>query len=459
MHRDHAASDRHPCEWIRVASGCYAREQDTREKMILRQVRGVPDRINYYMLFSVKLRYTMSDAEAESRVRGAWISLRCNQPSIGLIAEGTQMRCSVLEPDGVNAWVSRTFSVHTSAKSALALSSDLYPAAGMELHFLPLTQEVLMCASHENVDGHGLVMLLDRLCSLIAFPSQPKFENQAERLSPPLDIAAAVGNASPRMWEWSTDVLREWKAREAHPLLMAADLPGPGASGVSTIRLVLSNEDSSKIFRFAKANKVSVNDLMNGTVIMAVKQHGSLKEGSWLGGVVMDARPLCKHPFNTWRHAATIYFVTCPAYVENPKSIVDAARQIQQQRLAFQRDPEALHILQPLLKAISIRGDNSHNHRPQTSSPTSVEYSGLGRLDGHLQQVHGNLEIIDFWMTIGHQTEAVGVYCYTYRGRLRFTLSYNSGFHTQGSMSLFMRVLESMLRDSLLTSSNRRRGG
>ncbi|WQF85498.1 Putative chloramphenicol acetyltransferase-like domain superfamily [Colletotrichum destructivum] len=408
MHQTYPHSVRNQCEWTPASPRYYTREQDTREKLVLRQVRGIPGHINYCLTFCVKLRYTMSDAEAELRARGAWISLRCMQPSIGTFSEGAHMKVSVLEPGSVDAWTSDTFFVHASAESALALSSTLQPTTGMALHFLPRAKEVIMCASHEKIDGHGMVMLLDQLCNLMAFPSPPMFEDQAGRLSPPLDIAAEIGSASLEMWDWTADVLKEWKARAAHPLFMTTDRPGPAVKEVNTAFLTLSENDSAAISRSAALDGVSVNDLMNGALIMAVKQHGRFETGNWLGGVVKDARPLCKHPFNTREHAATVYFVTCPAYVENPKSILDAARQIRDQRLAFKRNPEALQIVQPILGITSAGGNQSQNQRPQKTPQAQVEYSGLGRLDGFLGQAHGDIEIVDFWMTVGHCTEAIG---------------------------------------------------
>ncbi|OBR05553.1 Benzoate 4-monooxygenase cytochrome P450 [Colletotrichum higginsianum IMI 349063] len=403
MHQNYPHSVRNQCEWNPASPRYYTREQDTREKLVLRQVRGIPGHINYYLTFCVKLRYTMPDAEAELRARGAWVSLRCMQPSIGTFSEGDHMKVSVLEPGSVDAWTSDTFFVHASAESALALSSTLQPTTGMALHFLPRTKEVIMCASHEKIDGHGMVMLLDQLCNLMAFPSPPMFEDQAGRLSPPLDVAAEIGSASLEMWNWTADVLKEWKARAAHPLFMTTDRPGPAVSEVNTALLTLSENDSAAISRSAALDSVSVNDLMNGALIMAVKQHGRFETGNWLGGIVKDARPLCKHPFNTRQHAAAVYFVTCPAYVENPKSILDAARQIRDQRLAFQQNPEALRIVQPILGITSVGGNQnqSRSQRPQKTSQAQVEYSGLGRLDGLLGQVHGDIEIFDLWMTPG----------------------------------------------------------
>ncbi|KAF6823236.1 cytochrome p450 [Colletotrichum plurivorum] len=436
--------DSHPCGWKPTASGRYVREQDTREKLVLRQVRGVAGHINYHMVFSVTLQYSMPCSDAESRVRAAWISLRCAQPSIAAVAEDNCMTFAAIRPEDVDAWVSNTFFVHETADSALSLSSELQPAVEMQLHFLPRSKELMLCASHEHADGHGMIMLLDTICENIAFPSLPVFENQAERLSPPLDIAARIGAASPRIWDQTTKLMKEWGARAARPLYIKADRQGPSVGTVSTSRLVLSDKNSSAILRWAKARGLSVNDAMNGAVVMATKRYGNT-EGNWLGGVMMDARNQIPTPYNARKHAATIFFVACPAFVENPQSVVDAATQIQKQRVAFQQDPEALQILQPMLAMATSSNSKIESKIGTAASQSQVEYSGLGNLSGFLEQAHGSIEIVDFWLTLGHCNNSIGVYCYTFRRKLNFSCSYNSGFHSKRNVDSFIRILKTLL--------------
>lgn len=437
----------HPCGWKLSAPGQYVREQDTREKLVLRQVRGLAGHINYHMVFSVRLQYSMTSPDAESRVRAAWISLRCAQPSIAAVADGNLMTFSVIRPEDVDAWVLDTFFVHEAAESALSLSSELQPVAEMQLHFLPRSKEVILCASHEHTDGHGMIMLLNTICENIASPSIPVFENQPGRLSPPLEIAARIETASARIWEQTAKLLQEWGARAARPLCINTDRQGPSASTVNTSRLVFSGKDSSKIFRWAKTHGLSVNDAMNGAVVMAVKRYGNNEEGNWLGGVMMDARSRIPAPYDARKHAATICFVACPAYVENLQSLVDAATQIQKQRLAFQQDPEALQILQPML-AMAMAGDSKAPTKVKTAtSQSQVEYSGFGNLSGFLEETHGSIEIVDFWPTLGHCTSSIGVYCYTYRGRLNFSLSYNSGFHSEKNVESFICILRTLVEE------------
>ncbi|KAK2765789.1 cytochrome p450 [Colletotrichum kahawae] len=434
-------SNHHPCEWRLDSPGRYSREQDTREKLVLRQVYGIPGKINYYMIFAVQLRYSLSDADAESRARQAWIALRCAQPSIAATARGSRMEFSVLPPEGSDVWVSDTFSVHHEADSALSLSRKIQPNSDVRLHFLPSTKELLLCASHEHADAHGMLLLLDALCKYMAFPPAPKFDAQSDRLSPPLDVAAGIGKASPRIKDWTAEMLQEWKARSAHPLCISADRSGPGVSEVGTVRLTLTSKESLAVFTSAKTCNVSVNDLMTGAAVIATKNFGGNAHGNWLGGVTLDARSKCLTDFNFQQHAATIYFVSCPAYIHNPSSLFGAAIQIQEQRQRFQNDPEALRISQPMLDLINASGPRVQQQQPQQVASAQVEYSGLGKLDAWLQPCHGDIEVVDFWLTLGHLTTAIGVYCYTYCGRLCFTLSYNPGFHSEESMNRFMEVL------------------
>ncbi|KAF3801003.1 hypothetical protein GCG54_00010281 [Colletotrichum gloeosporioides] len=332
------ASDHHPCGWRLDAPGRYSREQDTREKLVLRQVYGIPGKINYYMIFAIQLRYSLSDADAESRARQAWIALRCAQPSIAATAIGSRMEYSIIQPESSDVWVSNTFSVHHTEDSAISLSRKIQPNSDVRLHFLPGTKELLLCASHEHADAHGMLMLLDALCEYMAFPSAPKFDTQSDRLSPPLEVAADIGKASPRIKQWTAQILREWKARSAHPLCISADRSGPGVGEVGTIRLTLTSKESLAVFTSAKTSNVSVNDLMTGATVMTAKMLAGNVHGNWLGGVTFDARSNCMTDSGSQQHAATIYFVACPAYVRNPSSLLDAARQIQEQRQHFQME-------------------------------------------------------------------------------------------------------------------------
>ncbi|KAK1852066.1 cytochrome p450 [Colletotrichum chrysophilum] len=443
------ASDHHPCEWRLDAPGRYSREQDAREKLVLRQVYGIPGKINYYMMFAVQLRYSLSDADAESRARQAWIALRCAQPSIAATARGSRMEYSIIQPESSDVWVSNTFSVHRTENSALSLSRKIQPNSDVRLHFLPCTKELLLCASHEHADAHGMLMLLNTLCEYMAFPSAPKFDTQSDRLSRPLEVAADIGKASPRIKRWTAQMLQEWKARSAHLLCISADRSGPGVGEVGTIRLTLTTKESLDVFTSAKTSNVSVNDLMTGATVMTAKMLAGNVHGNWLGGVTFDARSNCMTDSSSQQHAATIYFVACPAYVCNPSSLLDAARQIQEQRQHFQSDPEALHISQPMLDLVNASGANVQQQQPQPVARSQVEYSGLGKLDSWLQPCHGTIEIVDFWLSLGHLTTAIGVYCYTYCGRLCFTLSYNPGFHSEESMNQFIEVLRITIANHL----------
>ncbi|KAL0936248.1 benzoate 4-monooxygenase cytochrome P450 [Colletotrichum truncatum] len=447
MSPNQALLSQHPCQWKPGPPGYYFRQQDTREKLVVRQVYNTPGHINYHMIFAIQLRYSLSEADAESRVRKAWIWLRCAQPSIAAVAKGTQMTYTVLLPEDVDAWAAKTFFVHKSAESALSLSAKLAPVSEMQLHFLPTTKELVICTSHEHADGHGVLILLNATVKAIAMPSAAQFERQAERLSPPLDVAADIPTVSSDMIHWTTDLLQKRKARAARPLYILADRPGPGVNEVSTLRMVMSDKDSANILRSAKFHKVSVNDLMNGAVVMATKKCEHVRDGNWLGGVTMDARHLCKPPFSSQEHAATIYFVACPSYIDNPGSILDAVNQIQKQRLAFQENPEALRISQLMLDLVSLSNNKLHSTSPSEKTQSQVEYSGLGKLDVWLAQAHGDVEIMDFWLSLGHYTAAIGVYCYTYRDRLSFTLSYNSGFHSERSMESFMQALKTTISE------------
>ncbi|TEA10747.1 hypothetical protein C8034_v008703 [Colletotrichum sidae] len=441
------AEDLHPCEWRSASLNHYVREQDTREKLVMRQVKSVPGHINYYLIFSVKLHHPSSGFDPETRMRQAWAMLRCAQPSVGVVTAGTKVHFTAVDRDGLGVWIADTFFIHPSAESAASLSATIKPNRAMQLHYLPRSKEIILCSSHERVDGLGMIMLLDKICHYFAFPSAPRLAGQADRLSPPLDIAADVGTASPRVWDKARTMLQAWQVNAARSLHIIADRPGPASSTVDTVRLELSTLESASLVSLSKASKVSVNDLMNGLVVMAAKEYAGVTECNWLGGVISNARKLCKHPYNTAEHACNVCFAAIPAYIEHVESALDFARRIKLQRVAFQKDPEALQLLLPMLAMTGDPTDKVQQSQPRANSRCLVEYSGLGSVDELLRHTHGEVQVEDFWVTVGHCGSSIGVYGYFYRKRLNFTLSYNNGFHSRERMSRLLDTLKNVVKD------------
>lgn len=441
--------------------------------MILRQVELAPpsmaaDMVNECMHYTVKLQHNMSDEDAISAFRQAWIALHHDHPAIAATFEQGKRIYSSVDNDTIRDWVVETFHVHETCFGA----SDIYPTIPgtrrVDLHLFPTTKEMMLQASHEHVDGQGMLGLIDKMLSYVKDPVERCLVGHEGNLSPPLEVAAGiVGEASETIWHEMRESLREWLRMGQNPLTIRTEQRGfvlaetsEDAEGVRPAmrRLSLSEEMTMQLAQAAKEAGVNLRDLSHAATIIAVRELEGRHAGrNWTGGIARNVRSLCKPPFNSLRaHPAANYFGGALVYLENPIDVWDTARELKKQRERLKADTHVLDRINPLHMLLSNMEttrparprEEVDNHNLDDVVVAPVHYIGMGKLDSYFSGGHPHVRVLEFSQAYHKCTTAVSVACHGLHDCLYFDISYTRGLTDHAKVLSYSRHL-ALLLDSL----------
>lgn len=451
--------------WRQTSPGVYQRLQDVRERMILLQEAKTPpgtDMVNECIgIYAKLLLDSRQFPDAAVALRQAWIALHHDHPSMAMTAVGESMVYRAVDCRSVEAWADETFTVHDSG-TALDWYPKLAGTRRVLLEYFPLTNEVLLRGSHAVLDGIGASTLVGNLCRRLAHPPEGGLQwgGHVENLSPPLELAIDLPDSTEASIEQARSKLEAWQAKSIRttPLVLFPDMSLPTLSPAVMIRR-FSVEETAQMARAAKQHGVSMRDLTHAAIVCAVKLHSASAHGTWLGGLALNVRPLCRPPFGSPAHAATAYFVSTLACVEDPQDIWDAAFQLQAQNQALLRE-SGLGFVKPMAALLSQQrdpertaaggdGEGAAAAGPGGAAGGPVMYGGVGVLDSVLAAAAGfeggSVRVEDVWLALHKCSAAVTVTCHALRGRMTYSLSYNAAFYSEARMAAFLDAIASLL--------------
>lgn len=450
-----------------------------------------------YVSFSVSRK---DDSLAPvTALKNAWVQLRYDHPTIASWVEydsksdsckkfyeplsgGDDPRCT--------AWADQTFQIISNGQTGKEWCNSDPPVPKLPTLFLISRQstdgyqaDVVLRSQHDVVDGIGSLHLLNNLfrhASLfLEDPHKPlpKFGDESKNLSPPLRVAAAIPySLQPKqqlrleeIYKSNSD-LRSGVEIAKVPFLCGALMP----QRHQRVELNLSFEQSNKILSAIKHIPASVTHVYHAAIALVLRdrqERGSQSRKSrYINYCLINERPLCKHPYNTTQHPASVYHsvsglslvidldvpsLTAEHIVDTAKipkaeflSVVD---QVKKYYLSIRDDKE--HIaLAPSYWAHSTRAYPVGSSPPPVPVPNeepSVSISSLGVIDKIVFPKHGDFELNSPWVTGEELGTGFGLFLGTFRGSMCLSAAYNDAWHDEQEVSGFLADCNNLVLQGL----------
>lgn len=394
---------------------------------------------------AIKLDYDEKDIDPANSIKEAWIALQNEHPSVASTAKEDKMVYQAMDEAMLEHWVEETLIIDTSGCTKEEKYLQLKGTRRAVLCFLPKAKELLFQATHELVDGTGVLLFVNNLCEYLVNPRKPPTSPIIQRLSPALTTAASVPIASAESRTKCDTLVAEWSAKRAGELLTVGDvLPGPPTLNFRVQQVILSTEETQNVRMAAKNQGFSVAHVTHAAMIIAAKIHGNHTTGSWVAGIPFNARNQCRAPFNTKEYPITPYFMSLPCFVENPKDFTDAAHQFKNIYRGFAAEKDVLELLEPLSEMMPKPGSMSLRAVP----PALTILGNLGLVSNVLNEEYGPLKVLHVWVATHQMSPTIDIFCTTFRGEMCLNASYNGGYHEEESVKRFLSIFKSVLLDS-----------
>ena len=440
--------------WREVSSGRFERPLDTLELMF----KGIADQSqalnkeHWFVRVFASFRSSSSPDDVETALRHAWKALRYDHPQIACYAEGNNKVYETPSSTALESWLAKTFHVARSV-TAESLIGRILPSPQSTIHFLPDTSEVVICASHWQIDGVGALELLNNLFSALAQPRHIEFGAEAMNLSPGLDEVAKFPNSPTREDDIAAaDLLMQYFGNLPSiglPANLTNPLPGITRRAVHELPAATSRE----VIEACKARKLSITTALHSALILATKlldsrQPQPLRYTSWAS---FSLRPYLQDPYNIrFRNPVTAYMVGFPVTMI-PSTFMEQALQLQPFYKQLSSTATRSSLPSYLKPYISQATDLFTKPPAQDGLiPTEPVLDSLGIADRYLNRFYGDtVELLDFWLASDTLTAQLTVYVWTWQGKMTFSVCYNEQFHEKQGVTAFLRTFLEILLDEL----------
>ncbi|KAG5803567.1 hypothetical protein H9Q74_010423 [Fusarium xylarioides] len=276
-------------------------------------------------------------------LKNAWAFLRHKHPTLGSRIERddeTSTPKRVYKPfennEDVDTWLSSTFNIISTDKSALEWFNDDAPIFTIPTVYIVQSkgdashQTLFLRCPHDITDGVGILQLLNQL-----FAQASRFYTQPENYSYPLPDADLDARLSPclRIAASIPDPLSETQVQRFHeistnngemynhPGLMG--LPKTSSPGIKAelkakrIAVSAPKRVSAQILAGCKTlgPGVSLTHVFISALAVALAEFQSRKQESYTVRYVdrpmLNIRPFCKEPYGSPDHAGAAYHAVC----------------------------------------------------------------------------------------------------------------------------------------------------
>ncbi|KAL2759300.1 hypothetical protein ACRALDRAFT_1079512 [Sodiomyces alcalophilus JCM 7366] len=431
------------------------------------------------------------EAQADDALKKSWTALRYEHPTLACITERDPVTGDFIKVYRNNdpATFDATFVTlpaklsaeeHANADPPHPDYSTLcvIPTPGSSEPGRPLRREIFFQIAHDNIDGMGGWLLLGDYVRLVgrAFAEGANFHvpvcdgSEAERLSPPLRVAAAIPPTPSESLQKRLANLGEELAA-SNPPEGTRTLSIPYKKGVTkagkqkVVHLTIGEEENDAIVKACKAAGISVTHAFHTAIpFVLLNMHASergaepipMRQSSLL---LRNERPNCVPPYDT-KHPATVYHsisvqaipvdLTLPPLGEKGQledegerktRFLEAARTVKQWYQKFSADPEYAAL------GIAVYGNvwplppvgAEPGPPPPHEGDAGALLSSLGRIDGVIPpRPSDSLEVSDTWMVAHILGPEIAVYLTGYRGRSDFRIAYNDAWHEREEMGDFL---------------------
>lgn len=440
--------------WQETSPGRFERPLDTVEIMFKTIAdAGAPlQREHWAVRVFARFRLDPAAGDAEIALRHAWKTLRYDHPQIASYAEGRNKVYDVPDNAAVDSWMAKTFHVAYSI-TADDLMAKLQPSPLSGIYFLPETSELLICASHWQIDGIGSLELLNNLFEAVAHPRHVEFGSEGTNLSPGLDEAAGFPTSATDEEEQAASNLLNQYVGNLPSVGLPANFVNPAPGATRRAVLILSSAMTSKIVRTCRIRNFSVTTAVHAALILATKrmdlsQPQPPKYTSW---ATFSLRKYLKSPYKIpFSHPVSAYLIGFPLSIA-PSTFNEHVTQLQPfyKQLSLSTSNASLPTyLKPYLRKTT----DLFNQPPsvETPLPTEPVLDSIGVADRYVKSTYGDaVEITHFWLASEQLTGSFTSYVWTWQGRMTFNVCYNESFYGIDFVMEFLNRLISVLLEEL----------
>lgn len=440
--------------WEETSPGRFERPLDTVE-LLFKTIAdaGAPlQREHWAVRVFARFSLDHSSGDAEHTLRHAWKTMRYDHPQIASYAEGKTKVYEVPTNSTVDSWLAKTFHVVVSI-TADDLVEKLQPCPMSTIYFLPHTSEIVICASHWQIDGIGALGLLHNFFEAVAQPRHLEFGTEGKNLSPGLNEAAGFPTSVTEEDERAASKLLNQYIGNLPSIGLPANFNNPVLGATRRAMLVLSPVTTSKIVRACKIHDFSVTTALHAALVLATKQMDmsrpqTQRYTSWAS---FSLRPYLTSPYNILSsHPVSAYLVGFPLTII-PSTFTEHASQLRSFYKQLSSPTSNTNFL-TYVKAYISQCTYFFGQSPSAATPMPTEpmLDSVGVADRYLKSTYGGtVEVTDFWLGSETLTAQLTSYVWTWQGKMTFNVCYNEHFYEAELVMDFLNRLVNILLEEL----------
>lgn len=430
----------------------------------------------------------------------AWLQLRYDHPTIASWVEydqqsdGCKKIYKALNDENTlqrQAWLDQTFRIVSNGQNGKEWCNSDPPVPKLPTIFLIIRSnttiddkykaDVVLRSRHDIVDGIGCLQLLNNLFKhaslFLENPNSPlpKFGNEWKNLSPPLRVAASIpASLQPKQQEQLMQISKTNSSLREN--IDIASLPFKRGPVVpqrhQRVELTLDLEQSSSILDSIKHTGASVTHVYHAAIALLLRDlqsRGSQERRvRYISYSLINERPLCKEPYSTPQHAASVYHsasipslvidLTVPSSSEEQatseakkEEFTSVVEQVKSFYLTIRDDKEHISLV-PTYWAQSTPSYPVGPGVPPVPAPNetpSISISSMGVIDSIISPKHGHFELQSPWVTGEELGSGLGFFLGSFRGRMCLSAAYNDAWHDGDEVLRLLRDCNELVAQGL----------
>ena len=487
--------------WQETAPGKYERSVDDLEQLYttLAKMHEGTGHTFFAITACVTLNIPTSNSESlsqleaqiEKALRHSWKQMRYDHPTLAapVVYDPDTKSCKKVyqSPQGaseVNDWLEETFKVVDKAQTGQEFANSDPPVGRFATLYLvtpphdpqqsEITKELVFHSPHDLIDGVGTLMLLDNLIraaseafSSVNTLSEVSFGDESKNLSPHLGFAGNIPSARTSAQETK---LREIQSanEEARKDFEILKLPFTSASeiGNSTrIAINLSPTDSQAVIARCKTLGVTPTHVFHAGMALALRDLQTKgqeeRKARYIGYSLINLRRWCKEPYNSPKHAASVYHsasvvslvvdVVIPSVEQSklaskrPNGFGSALTQVRDFYQSWRPDADFLSMVPYIATGKLPPYSPETGLVPPPDKAPSVTLSSMGVLDQIIKPQQGSFRVEDPWVIGAEYRSALGLFLSTWKGVLSLGAGYNDAFHSEDEVLGFLESVKEIV--------------
>lgn len=449
--------------WTETEPGTFVQDMGNLEKVYRKLSQAFKsfnrEHWGLYCVCGVEFGPNLSPEARPGALRNGWIALRAEYPGLSVIPNDTAKVFKAPDAQGhaIEKWADETFVVET-ARDADSILAEYEPRDLPCLYYLPASSEIVFLVSHWRTDALGVLMLLDRLFTLVS--SNPDVEsivwrNDVENISPSLeDAGGSAVTGTPEMEKYAKDFINHHHQVALH----AGGLPYRGddktpPTNPSRHGIAFTEASTAALIHACKKRNISVTAAVHAALGDTVFSLDPVQGRTQYAAVMsVNMRPYLPSPYSTKSHACQTYVAGMTPAVNRDSSFLEKTRTLTD----FYRNAYSDKFMQALRLISGTHAKALFTPRPADAPPpkppSSVSLSSLGVIEKHLVGGYGNeIGVKSFRFGVTMMTRQLLLYLWTFKGQLNLSGNYNEAYHDAASTDDFLvRISRALERELAL---------